>query len=258
MRDKEDAVGHLDWDYFRGQDVHEVIERDDGYVDVSEGPGAYFADYRKWPACERRAMRYAHGRILDVGCGAGRVALHLQRKGFGVTGIDNSPLAIKVCRLRGLKRARLMPLERISFPRDSFDTIVLLGNNFGLLANRRQAQRQLRRLHIMTSPDARIIAESLDPLKTDNPFHLAYHRRNLARGRMAGQVRIRVRYEGYATPWFDYLFVSKTEMRKILQGTGWAVEAFLDSGSPIFIAILGKVGRVGLGRGLSPPLREGA
>lgn len=233
-------MGHLDWDHHHGKAVHEVIERDDGYIDVTEGPGAYFADYRAWPACEKRAMRYVRGRILDVGCGAGRVALHLQRKGFDVTGIDNSPLAVKVCRLRGLKRARVMPFERLAFPQNSFDTIVLLGNNFGLFANRRQAQRLLRRLYTMTGPGARIIAETLDPQRTENPFHLAYHRRNLARGRIAGQVRIRVRYEGYATPWFDHLFVSKAEMRKVLQGTGWSVEQFLDSGGPVYIAILRK------------------
>lgn len=242
MRDEEDAVGHLDWDYYHKKEAQEVIERDDGYIDVSEGPESYFAECRNWPACEGRAMRYVRGRILDIGCGAGRAALHLQRKGFDVTGIDNSPLAVRVCKLRGLRQARLMPFERLAFPRKLFDTIILLGNNFGLFANRRRAQRLLRRLHAMTSPDARIIAESLEPQKTDNPFHLAYHRRNLARGRMAGQVRIRVRYEGYATPWFDYLFVSKTEMRKILQGTGWSVERFLDSGGPVYIGILRKTG----------------
>jgi SAM-dependent methyltransferase len=242
MRDREDAVGHLDWDFYHGKDGREVIERDDGYIDVSEGPGSYFADYHEWPGCERRAMRYVRGRILDVGCGAGRVALHLQRKGFDVTGIDNSPLAIKVCKLRGFKKALLMPFDRIAFPRSSFDTILLLGNNFGLFANRRRAKRLLERLHDMTSPHARIIAETLEPRRTDNPFHIAYHRRNVARGRMAGQVRIRVRHQGYATPWFEYLFVSKTEMRSLLQGTGWLVDRFLDSEGPMYIAILRKTG----------------
>ncbi len=34
-------------------------------------------------------------RVLDVGCGQGRNALHLARQGFGVTAIDPSPVAIE-------------------------------------------------------------------------------------------------------------------------------------------------------------------
>jgi hypothetical protein len=76
--------------------------------------------------------------------------------------------------------------------------------------------------------------------KTDNPLHFAYHRRNRRRGRMAGQLRIRVRYQKYATPWFDYLVVSRKEMGTLLRGTGWAVERFLP-GAPTYIAVIGKI-----------------
>jgi hypothetical protein len=38
---------------------------------------------------------------------------------------------------------------------------------------------------------------------------------------MPGQIRIRVRYHRYVTPWFDYLLVSPQEMEDILDGTGW-------------------------------------
>ena len=240
MRDMEDAVGHLDWDYYHDKEAFEVIERDDGYVDVSGGPRVYFEDYRHWPPVEKRAMRYVHGRVLDVGCGAGRVALHLQGKGYDVTGIDNSPLAIRVCKLRGLKHARVMPFERLASPTNSFDTILLLGNNFGLFASQHRAVRLLRRLYALTGTDGRIIAESLDPQETDDPFHLAYHRRNHERGRMQGQVRIRVRYQGYVTPWFDYLFVSRRDMRGLIRGTGWRVGRFLDSQGPMYVAVLEK------------------
>lgn len=241
MNDVQDAYGHALSDYLRRRGKsREIIERDDGYVDVPViGREMYFADYTHWPIHHRRAMRYAKGRVLDVGCGAGRHALYLQRRGLDVLGIDVSPHAVAVCRRRGLRGVRVMSTTRVSSALGTFGSVLMLGNNFGLLANRVRGRWLLRRLHSITDPDARIIAESVDPYLTDNPFHLAYHRRNRQRGRMAGQLRIRVRYQKYATPWFDYLIVSRTEMAAMLRGTGWAVERFL-AGRPNYIAVIAK------------------
>ena len=241
MRGRWDAYGHALWDYFQGKGRgYEVIERDDGYVDISGGRGMYLADYPDWPTRHRQAIRYAHGRVLDVGCGAGRHALYLQRKGLDVLGIDTSPLAVAVCRHRGLKNVRLMSVNQIGSTLGTFSTVLMLGNNFGLVANPERARWLLRRLHGTTDEDARIIAESVDIYQTHNPFHRPYHRRNRQRGKMAGQVRMRVRYQKYATAWFDYLFVSRKEMEKLLGGTGWVIRRFIPPRGPLYIAVIVK------------------
>jgi 2-polyprenyl-3-methyl-5-hydroxy-6-metoxy-1,4-benzoquinol methylase len=77
-------------------------------------------------------MQFVKGRVLDVCCGVDRHLLHFQEKGFDVLGIDASPLAIKICKLRGLKKPRVKPIEDVDFKRGSFDTIIMMGNNFGL------------------------------------------------------------------------------------------------------------------------------
>ena len=87
----------------------------------------------------------------------------------------------------------------------------------------------------------KIIAETLDPYQTEEPCHLAYQQFNRDRGRMSGQLRLRIRYRQYTTPWFDYLFVSKAEMEGILAGTVWQVERYIDStNTPTYVAILAK------------------
>jgi hypothetical protein len=116
-----------------------------------------------------------------------------------------------------------------------------MGNNFGLFGGRRRARWLLRLLHAMTSPDARIVAESNNVYQTKDPDHLRYHRFNRRRGRMSGQLRLRVRYRRYCTPWFDYLMVSPREMKEILAGTGWRVRRFLKSGGSIYVAVIEKV-----------------
>jgi SAM-dependent methyltransferase len=239
MKPEEDAYGQEMWAYYSGRKSFEILERDDGYFDVAS-PKIYFSSYSDWSSHEKKAMRFVKGRILDVGCGAGRHSLYLQEKGYDVLGIDNSPLAIKICKLRGLKKVEIVSIEDVNFKPNSFDTILMMGNNFGLFGSLKKARRLLKRFYKMTTEDALIIAESCDPYKTDNPAHLEYYKLNKRRGRMSGQLRIRIRFGKYVTKWFDYLMVSKEEMKEILQGTGWRVKEFIDSESPAYIAIIEK------------------
>ena len=209
----KDAYGSELWQYFTTGRGYKIIERDDGYFDVGPGGKEYFSEYSGWPPLEKQAMKYVKGRVLDIGCGAGRHSLYLQKKGLSVTGIDNSFLAIKICRLRGLKKVKILSIDQIDkFEPDSFDTIIMMGNNFGLFGSFKKAKSLLKKMHKITSKRGRIIVETLDPYKTKNPEHLAYHKFNLKRGRMAGQVRMRLRYKKIIGEWFDYLSVSKEEM----------------------------------------------
>jgi SAM-dependent methyltransferase len=228
VKENEDAFGRMLLAHYHQEHAVEIIERDDGFIDATVGPAAYFAPYEEWPLHQRQAIEYARGRVLDVGCGAGRVSLYLQEKGLRVLGIDNSPLALEVCRLRGVRELSLTPLMKVSPALGTFDTIVMFGNNFGLFESPEGARRMLRRFHEMTSPDARLIVESNDPYPGVAPEHLAYHEMNRRRGRMPGQLSIRVRFRAVASAWFEYLIVSKEEMQSILEGTGWKVHCFFD------------------------------
>ena len=52
----------------------------------------------------------------------------------------------------------------------------------------------------MTSPSGRIVLDSVDPYVDADDADLAYEERNRARGRLPGQVTIRIRYGERATP----------------------------------------------------------
>ncbi len=228
--DNKDAFGQEMLKTYRKEYSFEVVERDDGYVNMSGYNALYLAGYKNWEKHEKKAIKYAKGRCLDIGCGAGRVALYLQKKGQYALGIDTSPLAIKVCRLIGLKKAKVMDIDEINtFKKGSFDSLAMFGNNFGLFANKKKAKRLLKEMYKITSENGIIIAESRDPYLTDNPVHFKYHDMNRKKGRMPGQLHIRIRFMQYATDWFDYLLVSKKEMKELVSGTGWKVLKFIDA-----------------------------
>ena len=241
---RRDAYGQQMWAFLNGGgSAAEIVERNDGFVSIAGSNASYFDDVRHWSGQERKAIRFARGKsALDVGCGAGRVALHLQDKGFDVTAIDNSPLVVKTATARGVKDARILPLARITgFKRDTFDTVVMFGNNFGLFGSRARAKTLLKQLHRITREDAVLLAQSLDPHQTREPAHLAYQRRNSRRGRLPGQIRIRIRFNEFVGPWFDYLLVSAAEMSAIVDGTGWDVDRFLTEDGPRYVAVIRRV-----------------
>jgi SAM-dependent methyltransferase len=241
VREREDAFGRMLLDHLDGREAHEVIERSDGYVDVAGGPKAYFEPIGRWLPVERRAMRYVRGRVLDVGVGAGRVALHLQKRGHEVVGIDNSPMTVEVARRRGVEDVRLLAFRDIGPELGVFDTVVMMCNNFGLFGSATGAKRMLRRLRRLTSDRARIVAGSRDPYRTENPDHLGYHEHNRSAGRMTGQLRLRHRVGLYRGRWFDYLLVSPDEMRALAGAGGWEVERLVeDAGNDYYVGVLRK------------------
>ena len=170
-----DAFGTMLIDAIEGRTTgHEIVERDDGFIAVSTFD--YLAPVRRWKAVERRALRYARSRVLDVGCGAGRAAMELQARGREVVAIDPSPGAVEVARRRGVQDVRLMRLEDVDESLGHFGTMLMYGNNLGLFASRSKARRLLRRLRPLAD---RIVAGSNDVSGTDDPVHLAYQERNL-------------------------------------------------------------------------------
>ena len=235
----DDAYGLLLHDLVDGKDVYEIVERDDGFIYVFAGR-YLLAPFRRWPSLDRRAMRYVRGRVLDLGCGGGRVALHLQARGLEVVGIEVSAGAVEVCRRRGVRDVRRCAIEDIDESLGVFDTIVMLGNNFGLFGSASRARRLLRRFHRLTTERARIIAQTFDPHTLVDEVHRAYLERNRRRGRLPGQHRLRVRYRKAATPWFDYLQVAQTELAELLEGTGWRLDGTLEDEGASYIALLVK------------------
>ncbi|TCO61153.1 class I SAM-dependent methyltransferase [Actinocrispum wychmicini] len=170
------------------------------------------------------------GRVLDIGVGAARFSLPLQRTGVDVVGLDVSPGAVDVCLRRTLRSAVLGGIDSLGGS-ERFDSFLLLGKNLGLLESREQGPRLLTRLAEIANPGARIVGTCVDPYLLEGDHHKHYLAANRDSGRMSGQMRLRLRYQQMATEWFDYLFLSSTELEEMVHGTGWSVTDLTREGS---------------------------
>jgi SAM-dependent methyltransferase len=215
----------------------EIVERDDGLIHAGSAD-RYFARPAAWAPFERRALDLAAGRVLDVGCGAGRFALAAAERGLEATALDISPGAVAVSRQRGVRDAVLATVDDHAASGARYDTLLLMGENLGLMQNAERAPGFLAALAALARPGARIIGHGANPYRTDDPVHVGYQQHNAERGRMAGQMTIRVRHRDLATPWFDYLLCAPGELDTLLAPTQWKLAETTDADPVNYLAVL--------------------
>lgn len=233
-----DVYGMIMMDAAKGLDIQYSIEGDDGFVEPDYVKN-YTATSNTLAERERHALTYVNGRILDIGCGPGRVALHLQQQAYNVTGIDIPLGAVEAARMRGLNNTRVMSAEELSFPDLRFDMVLLFSNNFGLLGCEERAKSILNKLYSSTTDDAVTLADSVDPAKTDNPRHLEYHKKDREEGRPPGLVRIRLLYKGHVGDRLELWLASPQETSSVAEQAGWYLDDKIGEDGP-YIGLLRK------------------
>jgi SAM-dependent methyltransferase len=121
--------------------------------------GAYAADLAAWTELALEAG----GPMLELGCGTGRVALHLARAGIEVTAVDTSPALLEAL----TERAASSGLELECAIADARE--LALGRRFALIA----APMQI--LQLMRGPDERrrVLEGATEHLARDGAFALA-------------------------------------------------------------------------------------
>ncbi|WP_372756698.1 class I SAM-dependent methyltransferase [Mariniflexile sp.] len=155
----KDLFGKALLDYQNGNYTEDIITS----TNISEAddlPLPYlFRNFKDMPKLEKRALKLANGRVLDVGCGAGSHSLYLQEKGLTVKAIDISKGAIEVAKLRGVKQAEVKPLLEET---ETFDTILLLMNGTGIFQELSQVATYLKHLKSLLNKNGQILIDSSD------------------------------------------------------------------------------------------------
>jgi len=148
----------------------------------------------------------------------------VKSQGLEYYGVDLSPLAVDLCHKRGHKNVFVMSADEIQLDRSDFRTVVLFGNNFGIMGQPEGVVRMLKGFHQVTTDDAIVLAGSIDPEKTDDEMHLAYHAKNRAEGNPPGLVRLRNKYQGEVDDWWHLLLAGDELMSELAEKAGWYLD----------------------------------
>jgi SAM-dependent methyltransferase len=113
-------------------------------------------------------VELAHGRslrILDIGCGTGRVACELARRGHDVLGVDPGPVMLKVARHRpGAERVGWIEASAGDLSLATrFDLAIMTGHVFQVFSDDDEASLVLRNIRRHLLPGGRISFETRNP-----------------------------------------------------------------------------------------------
>jgi SAM-dependent methyltransferase len=203
--------------------------RDDGYHNT-EDVSWYFSAYRDFWNIEKPALKFARGRVLDIGCGAGRVALYLQRRGLLVTGIDSSPRVAALASSRGVRDVRVASAcGRLPFARGSFQTIILFGNNLGICGSYEGLKQLLRQSARITDAHGRILATTRAP-GTFKRKHRDYWNNRLSMGGNVGTVQLTLKFRDQSKT-INWYLITPSALVELAHQTGWRLAELFGSGN---------------------------
>lgn len=156
-------MGRAIWDYFHNENP-EDLQTETSISELDELPVKYlFRDFEEMNKIEKKALKLSHGKVLDIGAGAGSHSLYLQNeRNLDITALDISPKAIQVCQLRGIKKA--VAHNMLEFSGETYDTILLLMNGTGIFQSLKVIDVYLKKLHSLLNKNGQILIDSTDIL----------------------------------------------------------------------------------------------
>lgn len=124
---------------------------------------------------------------------------------------------------------------------ESFNTVLFMGNTFGLLSAPQKGQRLLATLAKITAADARLIAVcQAAPSSLTDPSTPQYRQRNRQLGLRLGNVRLRCRYKTFIGGWCDFLLARPREACKVLEKSVWKVSRVVLETEPHYVIVAEK------------------
>lgn len=223
-----DVLGQAIFNYYHKRESHQL------WINNKYGPKeempveAYFREEEDMPDIEWLALEQSHGKVLDIGAGAGSHSLLLQEQDIDVTAIDISLLSVNVMKSRGVKSA--LQADIYKFNQGKFDTLLLLMNGIGLAATIADLKRLIAHLKTLLNEGGQILFDSSD---------VAYlYEGNLPEHGYYGEIQYQYEYNNLKSDWFSWLYIDENTMQTIAQEAGFDMKVLLEDENGQYLARL--------------------
>lgn len=183
-------------------------------------PSYFFRTYEACNQIEKTALDLAHGKVLDVGAGAGSHGLHLQQKGLDVTAIDISLLSTEIMRKRGLQKAECV--DFFQYEDYGFDTILMLMNGVGLVKRLDDFPRFFKQIDRLLSAQGQVLLDSSDLIymfeQDDGSYLIELSEKYY------GEVVFDLSYKNKKGQPFEWLYISQDLLIQEAERCGFAID----------------------------------
>ncbi|MEC3877774.1 class I SAM-dependent methyltransferase [Chryseobacterium salviniae] len=220
----KDLMGKAIWEYYHQENPRD-LQTETSISELDELPVAYlFRDFEEMNEIEQKALELSHGKVLDIGAGAGSHSLYLQNeKKLDVTALDISPKSIEVCKLRGIKKA--VAENMLQFSGETFDTILLLMNGTGIFQSLQAIDIYLKKLHSLLNENGQILIDSTDILymfdrDEDGGVYIP------AEG-YYGELDYIIHYKGESEVPIKWLYLDFNTLKNAAENNGFKIEKLL-------------------------------
>jgi len=239
--EKSDVFGEALYGYLNGDSsTYSIIWRNNTHIDDID-TSVFFNSYLGWEDYEKNILlKNIKGKVLDIGAGAGRHALFLQKKGFDVQAIDNSPGAVQIMKIRGVKNVQLADMRDLPFPGNSFNSVLIMFSDLGIAGSIKDTKQLLKNLYKMTTEKGRIILALRDPFSLRQSQYFIPHNHKRKGAKIVDKLRIRIKYNSSIGDWFYLLMASPKELKGLIKKTGWTVSQIEKGKDGFYGAVLEK------------------
>ncbi len=233
-----DPIGQAIHNYYFNSDK-EFLNVDSNYTEDEEiDPARFFREFDEMPDLEKTALDLCRGKILDVGAGAGCHALELQTRGFDVTALEKSEMAVDVMLQRGV--LKVLHEDICRFKSDNYDTILLLMNGAGIAGTIGGLKKLLNHLKSLLSQGGQILLDSTDISylfeEEDGSVWI-----DLASGDYYGEMTYTVTYKKNIVATFPWLFIDFDTLSDIAAECDFSCELVEEGADNDFLAKLSNI-----------------
>ena len=220
----KDLMGRAIWDYFHNENP-EDLQTETSISELDELPVDYlFRDFEEMNKIEKKALKLAQGKVLDIGAGAGSHSLYLQNeRNLDVTALDISPKSIEVCQLRGIQKT--VAKNMLEFSGETFDTILLLMNGTGIFQSLNVIDIYLQKLYSLLNKNGQILIDSTDILymfDTDDDGGVL-----IPANGYYGELDYIVHYKGESEDPIKWLYLDFNTLQNAAENNGFKIEMIL-------------------------------